>query len=153
MLTNVEPISRCLGGTSFATWPNSHPRGFHCLLSRSLVRGQGRRNVRERVPELKIRPNIAEFSLPLNEHLQEDGATVFEHACKLGLEGIVSKRKNSRYGSGRSPHGSSRRIPIRRRCAGRLGRGEGKFMISALIAFRDSMLCELVDFCPVSAAF
>jgi bifunctional non-homologous end joining protein LigD len=26
------------------------------------------------------------------------------HACKLGLEGIVSKRKDSRYSSGRSPH-------------------------------------------------
>jgi bifunctional non-homologous end joining protein LigD len=29
---------------------------------------------------------------------------VFAHACKLGLEGIVSKRKDSRYRSGRSPH-------------------------------------------------
>jgi ATP-dependent DNA ligase len=33
-----------------------------------------------------------------------DGATVFEHACSLGLEGIVSKRKDSRYLSGRSPY-------------------------------------------------
>jgi bifunctional non-homologous end joining protein LigD len=32
-----------------------------------------------------------------------DGATVFAHACKLGLEGIVSKRKDSAYRSGRSP--------------------------------------------------
>jgi hypothetical protein len=29
---------------------------------------------------------------------------VFQHACKLGLEGIVSKHKNSRYVSGRSLH-------------------------------------------------
>jgi hypothetical protein len=28
-----------------------------------------------------------------NEHMQGDGETVFRHACKLGLEGIVSKRK------------------------------------------------------------
>jgi ATP-dependent DNA ligase len=28
---------------------------------------------------------------------------VFAHACKLGLEGIVSKRRSSRYRSGRSP--------------------------------------------------
>jgi bifunctional non-homologous end joining protein LigD len=28
---------------------------------------------------------------------------VFRHACKLGLEGIVSKRKDSPYRSGRSP--------------------------------------------------
>ena len=28
---------------------------------------------------------------------------VFRHACKMGLEGIVSKRLGSRYRSGRSP--------------------------------------------------
>jgi ATP-dependent DNA ligase len=28
---------------------------------------------------------------------------VFHHACKMGLEGIVSKRKASAYRSGRSP--------------------------------------------------
>ena len=28
---------------------------------------------------------------------------MFYHACKLGLEGIVSKRKDSRYRSGCSP--------------------------------------------------
>jgi hypothetical protein len=28
---------------------------------------------------------------------------VFAHACKIGLEGIVSKRKHSPYRSGRSP--------------------------------------------------
>jgi len=33
-----------------------------------------------------------------------DGATVFERACSLGVEGIVSKRKDSRYVSGRSPY-------------------------------------------------
>jgi bifunctional non-homologous end joining protein LigD len=42
--------------------------------------------------------------LQLSEHLDaHDGAMVFEHACKLGLEGIVSKRRGSRYVSGRSP--------------------------------------------------
>jgi hypothetical protein len=36
-------------------------------------------------------------ALRLNEHLnEEDGPLVFQHACKLGLEGIVSKRKDSR---------------------------------------------------------
>ena len=42
--------------------------------------------------------------LRFNEHFDEqDGPLVFTHACKLGLEGIVSKRKDSRYRSGRSP--------------------------------------------------
>jgi bifunctional non-homologous end joining protein LigD len=39
-----------------------------------------------------------------NEHIKGDGASVFQDACKLGLEGIVSKRKDSRYISGRSLH-------------------------------------------------
>ena len=35
--------------------------------------------------------------------MEGDGPTVLAHAFKMGLEGIVSKRKNSRYRSGRSP--------------------------------------------------
>jgi bifunctional non-homologous end joining protein LigD len=42
--------------------------------------------------------------LRFNEHIEADGPTVFQHACELGLEGIVSKRKDSRYLSGRSLH-------------------------------------------------
>jgi bifunctional non-homologous end joining protein LigD len=39
-----------------------------------------------------------------NEHLAHDsGLAVFQHACQLGCEGIVSKRLGSRYRSGRSP--------------------------------------------------
>jgi hypothetical protein len=38
-----------------------------------------------------------------NEHFEGDGETIFRHACKLGLEGIVSKRLGSPYRSGRSP--------------------------------------------------
>ncbi len=41
--------------------------------------------------------------LRLSEHIEADGPTVFAHACKMGLEGIVSKRKASPYRSGRSP--------------------------------------------------
>ena len=44
----------------------------------------------------------ARHGLRLNEHLEHDcGLTVFQHACKMGLEGIVSKRLGSRYRSGR----------------------------------------------------
>ena len=38
-----------------------------------------------------------------NEHMEGDGETVFRHACRLALEGIVSKRKDSPNRSGRSP--------------------------------------------------
>ena len=37
-----------------------------------------------------------------NEHLEHNGAAVFEHACRMGLEGIVSKRLDSPYRSGPS---------------------------------------------------
>jgi bifunctional non-homologous end joining protein LigD len=42
-------------------------------------------------------------SIILNEHYEEDGALVFDAACQLGCEGIVSKRLGSTYRSGRSP--------------------------------------------------
>jgi bifunctional non-homologous end joining protein LigD len=40
--------------------------------------------------------------LRLNEHFEHSGDVVFRHACKMGLEGIVSKRLGSRYVSGRT---------------------------------------------------
>jgi bifunctional non-homologous end joining protein LigD len=40
--------------------------------------------------------------LQFNQHLTNPGEIVFRHACKIGFEGIVSKRVGSRYRSGRS---------------------------------------------------
>lgn len=40
--------------------------------------------------------------LRLSEHLNERGPVVFAHACRMGLEGIVSKRTDAPYQSGRS---------------------------------------------------
>jgi bifunctional non-homologous end joining protein LigD len=40
----------------------------------------------------------------LSEHLATtDGDTLFRHACDMGLEGIVAKRRDRPYRSGRSP--------------------------------------------------
>jgi bifunctional non-homologous end joining protein LigD len=45
----------------------------------------------------------ARHGVRLNDHLEHpEGHVVFHHACKLGVEGIVSKRLGSRYRSGRS---------------------------------------------------
>jgi bifunctional non-homologous end joining protein LigD len=46
----------------------------------------------------------ADYGIFLNEHVEDEGAIVFQHACRLGLEGIVSKRRGSPYLSGRSTH-------------------------------------------------
>ena len=39
-----------------------------------------------------------------SDHLAQDGPTVFEHACRIGLEGIVSKRADLPYRPGRGDH-------------------------------------------------
>ncbi|MPR10459.1 DNA ligase D [Microvirga tunisiensis] len=36
-----------------------------------------------------------------SDHLEEDGATLVRHACRMGLEGIISKRADQPYRSGR----------------------------------------------------
>ena len=46
------------------------------------------------------RPRI--ITLQLSEHIFADGPQVFARACRLGAEGIVSKRLGSPYRSG--PH-------------------------------------------------
>jgi bifunctional non-homologous end joining protein LigD len=43
-------------------------------------------------------------TLHYSEHLEQDGPTVFEHASRLGLEGIVSKRIDLPYRAGRGDH-------------------------------------------------
>jgi bifunctional non-homologous end joining protein LigD len=43
-------------------------------------------------------PGIVRFS----EHFQEDGPTFLRHACLLGVEGVVSKRSDAPYRSGRT---------------------------------------------------
>lgn len=37
----------------------------------------------------------------LSEHFEENGGLVLEHACRLSLEGVVSKERDSAYASGR----------------------------------------------------
>ena len=44
-----------------------------------------------------------EAGILLNEHVAEDGPTLFAHACRLGAEGIVSKRVDGTYRSGPCP--------------------------------------------------
>ena len=41
-------------------------------------------------------------SIRFTEHLTGDGPTVFDHICRMGLEGIVSKRTDAPYRSGPS---------------------------------------------------
>jgi hypothetical protein len=56
-----------------------------------------------------------EAGILFNEHVAGDGPTVFEHACRLGAEGIVSKRIDGTYRSGLCPDQGSQ--SGRHRCA------------------------------------
>jgi ATP-dependent DNA ligase len=42
------------------------------------------------------------LGIVISEYTDEDGAAIFRQACKLGLEGIVSKRLSAPYRSGPS---------------------------------------------------
>jgi bifunctional non-homologous end joining protein LigD len=53
--------------------------------------------------------------LRLVEHLEHGGDVVYRHACRLGCEGIVSKRLGSPYVSGRTRHWLKSRTRRRRR--------------------------------------
>jgi bifunctional non-homologous end joining protein LigD len=46
-------------------------------------------------------PNGRKAGIVYNEHLDGDGAEIFDHACRLGLEGVVSKRRDLPHRSGR----------------------------------------------------
>jgi bifunctional non-homologous end joining protein LigD len=44
---------------------------------------------------------IAETDIQFSESFEVDGSEMYEHACKTGLEGVVSKVRDSQYVSGR----------------------------------------------------
>jgi bifunctional non-homologous end joining protein LigD len=59
----------------------------------------------ERKAELEAllqRAQAAGVAVRYSEHFGDDGARVLQQACKMGLEGIVSKRTDAPYRSGRS---------------------------------------------------
>jgi bifunctional non-homologous end joining protein LigD len=62
-----------------------------------------RKPIEARKPLLAELLKGSHLSLVFNECFEEDGANVFREACRLGCEGIVSKRLGSTYRRGRSP--------------------------------------------------
>ena len=51
-------------------------------------------------------------ALVVNRVFDAPGPDVFQHACKLGCEGIVSKRRRSRYIAGRTAHWLKIKNPV-----------------------------------------
>src|SRR5215218_7110556 len=111
------PLARIvLDGEAVAHCPEGLP-DFHALLGRPGAATAclyafdllhvGRDDLRryelvERRALLRKYLRGAEPALLYSEHMEGDeGEAMFRHACRLGLEGIVSKRATSRYRSGR----------------------------------------------------
>src|SRR5688500_8326434 len=107
-LSTVEADELVIDGEAGAHCPDGLP-DFHglrseygvssdCLFAFDLLRTDGldlrplpleERRARLRTTLWRARP-----SLRFSEHLEGDGPEIYRHACALGLEGIVSKRRD-----------------------------------------------------------
>ena len=115
-LQAVEADELVIDGEACAHCPDGLP-DFHrlrsdsggasaCLFAFDLLRVDGLDlrplPLEERRARLWTTLRRARPSLRVVEHLEGDGEAIFRHACAVGLEGIVSKRRDARYRSGRS---------------------------------------------------
>jgi hypothetical protein len=88
---------------------DSEAHGHHLRCTdRDLLQVDGR-DLRQEPLEARKRALVkllrgARSSLVINTYYEADGAIVFREACRLGCEGIVSKRLGSPYRSGRTAH-------------------------------------------------
>ena len=80
------------------------PRATLCAFDLIEIDGQDLRwqPIEDRKAALKNLLRPSHPGIAFNKHFDVEGAVVFHHACKLGCEGIVSKRLGSPYRFGRS---------------------------------------------------
>ena len=97
---------RWAGGVDLIRGHRSLAAAVHCAFDLLEVDGEDlrRQPIEARKQRLAALLRGAHSTIVLNEHYEGDGAVVYQHACALGCEGIVSKRLGSPYRSGRSPH-------------------------------------------------
>ena len=71
----------------------------HCAFDLLELDGEDlrRRPIEDRKRQLVTLLRDAHSTIVLNEHFEGDGEIIFKHACRLGCEGIVSKRLGSPY--------------------------------------------------------
>ena len=109
-----------LGGAA-ASWPLAARAQQSSYSLKGLGSGQARPGIR------------------FNEHIEGDGPTVFAHACKMGLEGIVSEAEGLRL--------SFRPLARlaqdeERRCAGSEARSRHEILVLA-VAEKDPILRQV----------
>jgi len=66
------------------------------------VQGIDGEPLKKRKGRLQKLVSNADAGIQYVEHMEGDGPIIFEHACKMNHEGIVSKRRDLPYQSGRS---------------------------------------------------
>jgi bifunctional non-homologous end joining protein LigD len=64
---------------------------------------------KQRLAELTERGS---FGIAINEVFTGDGAIIYQHACALGCEGIISKQLGSPYRMGRTDHWLKTKNPL-----------------------------------------
>jgi hypothetical protein len=69
----------------------------------------GNREIASRTRQLGTLLRAAKIGMQLNEHVDLPGEVVFRHACRMGLEGIVSERLGSATRRAAHATGSSSR--------------------------------------------
>jgi bifunctional non-homologous end joining protein LigD len=52
--------------------------------------------------KVRLKKIIAETDIQFSDSFEVEGQDMFKHACKTGLEGVVSKIRDSKYASGRA---------------------------------------------------
>jgi bifunctional non-homologous end joining protein LigD len=86
--------------------PKGHHYGPAILYAFDLLQLDGADLRKEPIERRKVK--LAKLLHPVqsgivfNDHMEGSAMEIFEHACKLGYEGIVCKRVGSPYRSGRS---------------------------------------------------
>jgi bifunctional non-homologous end joining protein LigD len=97
----------CADGQGHADFDALHSRRFDheaiaCAFDLLAFRGDDlrRKPLSDRKAMLRNLLSCSNGGIQYVEHIEGDGTEMFEAACKLGLEGIVSKRLNAPYKSG-----------------------------------------------------
>ena len=94
---NAAAAPSSLSGVSFVSWDQQ-------LFDPIELQGDDLRDAKlvTRKQTLAKLLSRADDAIVYNEHLEDDGAMVFDHACRMGLEGIVSKGLAAPHRSGPS---------------------------------------------------
>lgn len=93
------------GQSNFGSLQNAEPDAVLVYYAFDLLRLNGTRILSmpliERKDRLQTILRGTPHSLRFSDHIEGDGAQVIERACAMKLEGIISKKRQSRYRSGR----------------------------------------------------